>query len=95
LESVAHSGLECCKLASQKCVAHRVMARRKVNFYEGSYYHIYNRGANRESIFRSNENYLFLLRRLGEALSGKSIAVIAYCLMPIIIISYYGKMERL
>lgn len=58
------------------------MARRKVNFYKGSYYHIYNRGANRESIFRSNENYLFLLRRFGEALAGKSIAVIAYCLMP-------------
>ncbi len=68
--------------ALQKCVAHRVMARRKVNFYKGSYYHIYNRGANRESIFRSNENYLFLLRRFGEALAGKSIAVIAYCLMP-------------
>ncbi|MFQ5675871.1 MAG: transposase [bacterium] len=58
------------------------MAQRKVNFYKGNYYHIYNRGANRESIFRSEENYLFLLKRFGKAALEKSITVIAYCLMP-------------
>ena len=58
------------------------MARRKVEFHKGNYYHVYNRGTNRQLIFRSNENYLFLLRRFGEALPGKWITVIAYCLMP-------------
>ena len=37
---------------------------RKVKFVQGHYYHIYNRGANRQPIFRTGDNYLFLLRRV-------------------------------
>ena len=58
------------------------MARRKTEFCKDNYYHIYNRGSCRQLVFQSNENYLFLLKRFGEALAGKSIEVIAYCLMP-------------
>jgi REP element-mobilizing transposase RayT len=67
------------------------MARRKIQFAKGNYYHIYNRGCNREDIFRSEENYLFLLRRLKEKInvlrtsevrSTSCVTVIAYCLMP-------------
>lgn len=58
------------------------MARRKVEFVTGQYYHIYNRGVNRELIFRNPDNYLFLLQRVKEYSSRFEIANIAYCLMP-------------
>lgn len=58
------------------------MARRKVEFVTGQYYHIYNRGVNRDLIFRNPDNYLFLLRRVKEYSSRFEIALIAYCLMP-------------
>jgi REP element-mobilizing transposase RayT len=58
------------------------MARRKLSFVAGQYYHIYNRGANRERIFRIEDNYIFLLRRLKEHIIKTQISVIAYCLMP-------------
>lgn len=48
----------------------------------GGYYHLYNRGAHRLSIFREPENYLFLLRRLKNFLPGLELSIIAYCLMP-------------
>ena len=40
------------------------MSRRKVIFVQGGYYHLYNRGADRQPIFRSDENYRFLLKRV-------------------------------
>jgi len=58
------------------------MARRQVEFAQGEYYHIYNRGCNRELIFRSEENYLFLLGRVKRYLRDHQVSVIAYCLMP-------------
>jgi len=58
------------------------MARRKVTFAPDHYYHVYNRGANREDIFRVEDNYLFLLRRVKDCVSAFQVSVIAYCLMP-------------
>lgn len=58
------------------------MARRKTNFIEGNYYHIYNRGCNRENIFRSEDNYLFLIEKLKKYSIELHVSVIAYCLMP-------------
>ena len=58
------------------------MARRQVVFLPDHYYHIYNRGANRETIFNEEENYLFLLRRVKEYITKFQISMIAYCLMP-------------
>ncbi|OGO36627.1 MAG: hypothetical protein A2W35_16565 [Chloroflexi bacterium RBG_16_57_11] len=58
------------------------MARRTVSFVAGHYYHIHNRGVNREPIFRQLDNYIFLLRRMKESASKSSITIIAYCLMP-------------
>jgi len=55
---------------------------RKVKFVQGHYYHIYNRGANRQPIFRTDDNYRFLLRRVKAYATRFDIAVIAYCLMP-------------
>jgi len=59
-----------------------IMARRKAVFVPGNYYHVYNRGINRELIFRSDENYVFLLRRFKEFAALYEISTIANCLMP-------------
>ncbi len=58
------------------------MPRRKVVFTQGHYYHIYNRGVDRRSIFREDENYKFVLQRLKKYAAEFGIAMIAYCLMP-------------
>jgi putative transposase len=58
------------------------MAIRKAIFTQGCYYHVYNRGVNKDLIFRSHENYIFLLRRVKELSTEWHIKVIAYCLMP-------------
>jgi len=58
------------------------MARRAVPFVQGNYYHVYNRGAGRQPIFRTDENYLFLLQRVKRHTADWQVAVIAYCLMP-------------
>lgn len=58
------------------------MSRNIPYFAENNYYHVYNRGANRNQIFFDNGNYIFLLKRLKKYCFKYSIQVIAYCLMP-------------
>ncbi len=58
------------------------MPRRKVQFVKGAYYHIYNRGADRRSIFLNQENYRYVLALLNQYLSALQITMIAYCLLP-------------
>jgi len=48
----------------------------------GHYYHVYNRGCNRERVFASDDNYRYLLRQIKRFLPGAAISIIAYCLMP-------------
>jgi len=48
----------------------------------GQYYHVYNRGCNRERIFADDDNYAFLLQRARSFLPDYPLSVIAYCLMP-------------
>ena len=48
----------------------------------GHFYHIYNRGVGKQNIFVLEENFLFLLRRIGKYLPFYPISLIAYCLMP-------------
>jgi len=48
----------------------------------GHYYHVYNRGCNRENIFANAGNYVFLLRRAKLILADHPLTIIAYCLMP-------------
>jgi putative transposase len=59
-----------------------LMARREVVFLPGQYYHVYNRGVNHQDIFRSEENYRFLLKRVKKYILPNHLAMIAYCLMP-------------
>ncbi len=69
------------------------MPQRSIPLVAGEYYHVYNRGNNRQDIFFERENYLFFLRRvrkyLGETQTSEVCetsevwtSIIAYCLMP-------------
>jgi REP element-mobilizing transposase RayT len=49
---------------------------------EGHYYHVYNRGCNRERIFANDGDYVFPLRRAKSFLEDYSLSVIAYFLTP-------------
>ena len=51
-------------------------------YLSGQYYHFYNRGHSRASIFREEDNYLFVLGKIKYYLRELDLAVIAYCLMP-------------
>jgi REP element-mobilizing transposase RayT len=57
------------------------MPRRQTPFVPGLYYHIYNRGNNRQCIFFQPENYLYFLRNVKRYLAPLA-RVTAYCLMP-------------
>jgi putative transposase len=58
------------------------MPRRKIHFLPGSYYHLYNRGHNRQTIFFERENYLYFLCQFRHYLVRQTLHVTAYCLMP-------------
>lgn len=58
------------------------MPSRNIKFAQGCYYHMYNRGARRQSIFRSDENYRYLLRLMKKVAADCALTIIAYCLLP-------------
>ena len=58
------------------------MPRRKIQFEKGAYYHIYNRGADRRSIFLNPENYRYATELIETYLTPLQITMIAYCLLP-------------
>lgn len=52
-----------------------------MEFYPSHFYHVYNRGNNRQPIFFENENYDYFLRKLAKAITPFA-DILAYCLMP-------------
>ena len=52
-----------------------------MKFYEDIYYHLYNRTNNEEALFRSEENYLYFLKKYRYYL-GEYLETVGYCLMP-------------
>ncbi|MEZ4517080.1 MAG: transposase [Chloroflexota bacterium] len=59
-----------------------VMPVPRPSYVPGSFYHFYNRGAHRESIFREPDNYLFVIKRIKQVAQEAQLTVIAYCLLP-------------
>lgn len=55
---------------------------RKIAFQPGHYYHLYNRGVNRQPIFFQAENWGFFIRRLRHYCRPDLIDIVSYCLMP-------------
>ena len=56
--------------------------RDTVQWLPGHFYHIYNRGAHRLTIFREQENYHFVLGKMKKYMMQFDISVIAYVLLP-------------
>jgi putative transposase len=58
------------------------MPYRRIPLQAGNFYHIYNRGNNRQNIFFEYENYIHFLRLMRKHLVTKGVDILAYCLMP-------------
>jgi REP element-mobilizing transposase RayT len=48
----------------------------------GMYYHIYNRGVSRSTLFREPTNFLYTIERIQKYRLENLVSVIAHCLMP-------------
>ena len=55
---------------------------RKIQFRAGNYYHLYNRGVNRQPIFFDPDNWGYFIKRLRDYCPSDLIEIVAYCLMP-------------
>jgi REP element-mobilizing transposase RayT len=58
------------------------MPGRHVQFAAGCYYHLYNRGANRSTIFPHDDDFRDFLERLRRNALLHETAILAWCLMP-------------
>ena len=58
------------------------MPRRPMPLQVGNFYHICNRGNNRQLIFFKRENYIYFLQLVRRYLITNSVDIVAYCLMP-------------
>ncbi|MEH2306707.1 transposase [Nostoc sp.] len=58
------------------------MPQRPVSLQIGNFYHVYNRGNNRQAIFFERENYIYFLRLVRQHLISNAVDIVAYCLMP-------------
>ena len=53
-----------------------------MQYRDGCYYHVYNRGSRKGKVFLSKENYDYFLRLVKANSDKYSTSIIAYCLMP-------------
>jgi REP element-mobilizing transposase RayT len=58
------------------------MPQKRPDYLANHYYHFYNRGAHKVSIFREPDNYLFVLHKVKQYLAELELTMIVYCLMP-------------
>lgn len=58
------------------------MAMRAVPFVKDAYYHIYNRGSEKRTLFLVASDYEKFLLRLKENAAKMDIKIVAFCLMP-------------
>jgi len=58
------------------------MPSKRPEYLPGQYYHFYNRGAHRVSLFREEDNYLFVLRQIKAYSRSLRLTLVAYCLLP-------------
>ena len=58
------------------------MPKRDIEYVQGGYYHVYNRGAGGHHLFIETENYLYVIRQMKKYSYLLQVTIIAYCLMP-------------
>jgi len=54
---------------------------RQKEFYQGAYYHVYNRGVNKDFIFLEDENYLYYITKMRQFKNKYKVDIIAYSLI--------------
>ncbi|MEZ4663356.1 MAG: transposase [Caldilineaceae bacterium] len=57
------------------------MPIRDIQFERGCYYHLYNRGVNRQTIFVDDRDFLNFLTRIKRYCEKYAVQVVAYCLL--------------
>jgi len=50
--------------------------------FENAFYHVFNRGINKQQIFYSDDDYSFFLRKLNDLRKKYDHSIYAFCLMP-------------
>ena len=55
---------------------------KKVPLLSGNYYHLYNRGVNRQPIFFCKDNWGFFIKQMRHYFNPELLSILAYCLMP-------------
>ena len=50
--------------------------------FENAFYHVFNRGINKQEIFRSEDDYAFFLKKLNNVKKKYDHSIYAFCLMP-------------
>ena len=58
------------------------MPHRKVKLCAGHYYHLFNRGVNRQPIFLCEDNWGYFIARMRHYFRPELVDIVAYCLMP-------------
>lgn len=58
------------------------MPKRDICFERDGIYHLYNRGAGKQTIFRKPAGYHYVLNKLEEYVEPLEYSMIAYCLLP-------------
>jgi putative transposase len=58
------------------------MPERRIPLVDGLYYHIYNRGINRERIFFCQDNWEYFIRQISKYFLPDLVEILVYCLMP-------------
>jgi len=58
------------------------MPLRRTVFLPNSYYHIFNRGSEKRTIFQNHRDYTKFIERIKESAKKYSVDVLCYCLMP-------------
>lgn len=58
------------------------MPARTIHFLPNNYYHVYNRGSEKRTIFQSHRDYNKFLGRIKENAEKFAVEIICYCLMP-------------
>ncbi len=57
------------------------MSRPKRNFRQHSYYHIYNRGNNKDEVIKNSDDKQFFISKLYSNIQKTDLRLVAYCIM--------------
>ncbi|MCK5211109.1 transposase [Candidatus Parcubacteria bacterium] len=63
---------------------------RKKNFYKGAYYHVYNRGVNKEKVFFESDDFIYYISKIRQFKNKYKVEISAYSLLD----NHYHQLLR-